>query len=124
MTNDEKILAALITSGSIRRAAKIADVSESTIRNRLKDDSFRAEYESAKGDVLTEACDALTARLTLAADSLCDVLEDGKSPATAKIAAAHEVLKEGLRYLEAADIMRRLDAIEAAQEELKTDEKF
>jgi len=113
--DDERILAALLTAGSVRRAAQIADVSESTIRNRLKDDTFRAEYEAVKGDILTEACDALTARLTLAVDSLCDVLENGESPATAKISAADSVLRHGLRYIEAGNILRRLDALEAQQ---------
>ena len=115
--DDERILSALIAAGSVRRAAQIADVSESTIRNRLKDDAFRTEYEAIKGEVLTEACDALTSRLTLAVDSLCDVLENGESPATAKISAADSVLRHGLRYIEAGNILRRLDALEAAAQE-------
>ena len=115
--DDERILAALIAAGSVRRAAQIADVSESTIRNRLKDDAFRAEYEAAKGEILSEACDALSARLTLAVDGLSSILEDAESSATAKISAADSVLRHGLRYIEAANILRRLDALEAIQAE-------
>lgn len=115
--NDQQILAALIACGSIRAAAKSAGVAESTIRNRLNDPDFREMYDKAKGEILTEACDALSARLTLAVDSLCDVLEDNKSPVTAKITAADGILRHGLRYIEAANILRRLDALEAIQEE-------
>ena len=63
--NDEQILAALIATGAVRPAAKVAGVSETTIRTRLADPDFRAQYETAKGAVLQEACDALAARPTL-----------------------------------------------------------
>ncbi|MBR3968604.1 MAG: hypothetical protein IKJ93_03345 [Clostridia bacterium] len=115
--NDEIILSALIAAGSIRAAAKIADVSETTIRTRLNDDDFRQRYEQAKGAILTEACDALSARLTLAVDTLCEVLEDTKNAATVRVSAASEILRQGLRYIEVANILTRLEAIEKAQKD-------
>ena len=119
-TNNEKILAALIAAGSVRGAAKIAHVSESTIRNRLKDETFRAEYGRQRGDVLQEATQALTARLSLAADTLANVLEDDSAPATVKISASDSLLRHGLRYIEAADFERRIAALEAAAQEDET----
>lgn len=113
--NDEIILSALIAAGSIRAAAKIADVSETTIRTRLNDDDFRQRYEQAKGAILTEACDALSARLTLAVDTLCEVLEDTENAATVRVSAADSLLRHGLRYVEVANILARLEAIEKAQ---------
>ena len=110
--NDEKILGALLAAGSVRNAAKIADVSEATIRNRLNDDAFRAQYETAKGAVLEEACDSLAARLTSAVDALYRVLDDDSTPATVKVSAADAILRHGLRYVETANIIRRLDALE------------
>lgn len=113
--NNEQILAALVATGSVRKAAKIADVSEATIRNRLNDEAFREQYEQAKAAVLSEACDAISARLTLAIDTLCEVLEDEKNAATVRVSAASEILRQGLRYLEAGNILTRLDALEKAQ---------
>ena len=115
--NDEIILSALIAAGSIRAAAKVADVSETTIRTRLNDDDFRQRYEQAKGAILTEACDALSARLTLAVDTLCEVLEDTKNAATVRVSAADSLLRHGLRYVEVANILARLEAIEKAQKD-------
>ena len=115
--NDEIILSALIAAGSIRAAAKVADVSETTIRTRRIDDDFRQRYEQAKGAILTEACDALSARLTLAVDTLCEVLEDTKNAATVRVSAASEILRQGLRYIEVANILTRLEAIEKAQKD-------
>lgn len=110
--NDEKILGALLAAGSVRKAAKIADVSEATIRNRLNDEAFRTQYEKEKAAVLSEACDAVSARLTLAADTLCEVLENDATPATVKVSAADGLLRHGLRYIEVANVLRRLDALE------------
>ena len=110
--NNEQILAALVATGSVRAAAKAVGVSENTIRTRLNDPNFRAEYEKAKSEILTEACDALAARLTLAVDVLCEVLDSDATPATVKVSAADSILRQGLRYVEAANILRRLDALE------------
>ena len=110
--SNEKIMAALIATGSVRAAAKAACISETTIRARLNDPDFRAEYEKAKAEILTEACDALGARLTLAVDVLCEVLENDATPAAVKVSAASDILRHGLRYIEAANILRRLDALE------------
>ena len=86
--SNEKILSALIATGSVRAAAKAACISEPTIRARLNDPDFRAEYERAKSEILTEACDALAARLPLAVEVLCDVLDSDATPATVKVSAA------------------------------------
>ena len=115
--NDEIILSALIAAGSIRAAAKIADVSETTIRTRLNDNDFRQRYEQAKGAILTEACDAISARLTRAIDTLCEVLEDTENAATVRVSAADSLLRHGLRYVEVANILARLEAIEKAQKD-------
>lgn len=96
--SNEKIMAALIATGSVRA--------------RLNDPDFRAEYEKAKSEILTEACDALGARLTLAVDVLCEVLENDATPATVKVSAADSILRQGLRYVEVANVLRRLDALE------------
>lgn len=110
--NDETILAALIACGSVRAAAKVACVSETTIRARLNDPDFRKEYETAKGAVLTEACDSLAARLTHAVDVLVEVLDNTENAATVRVTAADSLLRHGLRYIEMGNILLRLDALE------------
>lgn len=115
--NDEILLSALIACGSIRAAAKIAECSETTIRTRLNDNDFRQRYEQAKGTILTEACDAISARLTRAIDTLCEVLEDTENAATVRVSAADSLLRHGLRYVEVANILARLEAIEKAQKD-------
>ena len=115
--SDETILSALISAGSIRGAAKRANISEGTVRNRLSDPDFRAEFDKLRGELLQEAAQGLTARLESATATMAEIMEDGQNPASVRVSAADAVLRHALRYLEAADILRRLDALEAAQEE-------
>lgn len=110
--SNEKIMAALIACGSVRAAARAVGVSETTVRARLNDPDFRKEYETAKGAVLEEACDCLAARLTSAVDALSSVLDSDSTPVTVKVSAADAILRHGLRYVETANILRRLDALE------------
>lgn len=115
--NDEKILGALLAAGSVRKASKIAECSETTIRTRLNDDEFRQRYEQAKSMVLSEACDAISARLTCAIDTLCDILKNTENAASVRVSACDSLLRHGLRYVEVANILARLDAIEKAQKD-------
>ena len=74
--NDKQILAALIANGSIRAAAKSAGVAESTIRNRMADPDFRAEFDKIRGELLQEAAQGLTARLESATATMSEIMED------------------------------------------------
>ncbi len=118
--DDEKILAALLTAGSVRKAAQIADISESTIRNRLKDDSFRAEYDRQRGDLLQEATAAMTARLQAATETMTEIMEDEQNAASVRLAACDGLLRHCLRYYSTAELERRLCALEAASQEVET----
>lgn len=100
----------------MRRAAKIANCSEATIRARLNEPEFRQQYDTAKSAILMEACDALTARLTLATDTLCDVVENAENPATVRVSACDALLRHGLRYVEVANIVQRIEQLEAQQD--------
>ena len=110
--SNEKIMSALIATGSVRAAAKAACISETTIRARLNDPDFRKEYETAKGAILAEACDSLAARLTHAVEVLVDVLDNTENAATVRVSAADSLLRHGLRYIEMGNILLRLDALE------------
>ena len=119
MKNDEKILAALVTAGSVRTAASVAGVSESTVRNRLKDADFRAAYEAIKSELLQGATAAMLSKLETATETISDVMNDAENPANVRVSAADSLLRHCLRYLAAADIERRLSALEEAQAALE-----
>ena len=119
--DDERILAALIACGSVRAAAKSVNISESTIRNKLKDPAFREKYDKLRVEMLQEAAQGLTARLGDATETLSSIMGDTKSPATVRCSAADSILRFALRYVEAADILRRLDALEQSLKEVENE---
>lgn len=113
--SNETILSALLSCGSIRRASKVIGCSEATIRQRLKNDAFAEKYETAKQAILTEVCDAISARLTLAVDTLCEILESQETANTVKVSASDALLRHGLRYVETVNIIKRIEALEQLQ---------
>ena len=122
MINDEQLIAALVSAGSVRTAATAAGVSESTIRNRLRDPDFRAAFESVKSELLQGATAAMVSRLENATNTLSEVLSDVENPASVRVSAASVLLQHALRYLSAADFERRISALKASQAALEGDE--
>lgn len=115
--DDERILAALIGGGSIRRAATIAGISPATIRNRLNDDQFRQRYEAEKREILETAVDNMKASLVVAIDTLTGAMGDGKATQSVRIQAADALLRHCVKYVTMLDFDRRLTALEQAQAE-------
>lgn len=114
--DDERILAALIASGSIRAAAKAAGIAEGTIRNRLTDPDFRKKYDDLRGDLLQEATAGMTTRLQAATDTMAAIMEDKGNAASVRLAACDALLRHCLRYFSAAELERRLAALEALEQ--------
>lgn len=112
---DAEILQTLITCGGVSAAAQALDVSKAMIFNRLKDDTFRSQYDCLQGIILSDVSAALVARTSAAANLLADVVENPAEPTGTRVNAANCMLGHCLRYVEAANILRRLDALEKAQ---------
>lgn len=113
--DDNRILTALLTAGTIKGAAAAAGTSESTIRNRLADADFRRRYDTARGDLLQAATAAMLAKLTDATAVMAEVMADPLAADSTRLQAADGILRHCLRYFSAAELERRLVALEAAQ---------
>ena len=113
---DADMLKSLVLCGGVKGAARDLGIAESTIYKRLKEDpAFRTEYDSLQGIVLSGVSAAMVARMNSAVDLLADVVEDENEPTGTRVNAANCMLGHCLRYVEAANILRRLDALEKAQ---------
>lgn len=119
-TNDEQILAALISAGSVRAAAQLAGVSEGTVRNRLADRDFRQKYDQMRGDLLQAASAGLLAKLDSATATLAALMNDSLTADSTRLNAADAILRHGLRYVSISEIERRIAALEAAAQEDET----
>lgn len=83
-----------------------------TIRERLRQDDFRAQYDALKSELLQEASAELTARLGDAAGTLTAIMNDKKNAASVRVQAAGELLRQGLKYYSIAEIERRIAELE------------
>ena len=114
--DDEKILAGLISAGSIRKAAEAVGCSVTTIRQRLNDPAFRDEYEKAKSELLAEATGELCARLNESTAVFAEIMLDTAAPPGVRLQAADCVLRHAARYFSLSEIERRITALEANNE--------
>lgn len=114
--NDEKLLLALLTTSTISGAAEKAGVTEKTIRNRLSDNDFRAEYKRRQSMTLDSACKALQDAMTDAVSVLTSIMKEADTSPSARIAAARSVCEYSIKMTELTDLAARVAALEAAAE--------
>ena len=114
---DEILLAALLQGGSIRKAASLVPCGVTTIRERLRNDDFRRQYDALKGELLQEAAGELSAKMGAAVERLSEIMDNADNSAAVRVQAAGELLRQGLKYAAVAEIERRVAALEAVQNE-------
>lgn len=115
--SDEKMLEALLVHGGVRGAAAALCVSQNAIYKRLRDDGFRQQYDALQGVILSTAAAGMCAALDKAVASLVAVLDDPEASAGLKVTAANALLGHANRYVESANILRRIEALETGMKE-------
>ena len=109
---DEKLLEMLLVHGGASGAAAALGISRNAVFKRLQDPVFRSQYDAAQGVVLTTAAASMTTALDDAIGCLRDVINDPDTSAGIRVQAANALLTHCNRYIESANIMRRLEALE------------
>ena len=112
--SDEEIIAALISTGTIREAARTAGISERALYERMKSGDFQARHKSAKADTTRAAVNALNGRIQAAIDTIAEIMEaQDINPAT-RLQAAQTILNHAGRF---ADRLQEAEARTAQQQE-------
>ncbi len=109
---DEKLLEMLLVHGGASGAAGALGISRNAIFKRLQDPVFRAQYDAAQGVVLSTAAASMATSLDDAIGCLRDVIADKSASAGIRVQAANALLTHCNRYIESANIMRRLEELE------------
>ena len=110
--SDEKLLEMLLVHGGVRGAAAVLGISQNAIYKRLKDDSFRQQYDVMQGALLSTAAASMVNALDKAVSALLAVLNDTEASAGLKVSAANALLNHCCRYVETSNVLRRLEALE------------
>ena len=114
---DEKLLEMLLIHGGVRGAAAACGISQNAIYKRLQDSAFRGRYDAMQGAMLSTVAAGMTAALDKAVGALVGVLDDPNASPGLKVNAANALLNHANRYIESANILRRLEALEQKEGE-------
>lgn len=111
----ERAVVALLSSPTIRKAARQAGVHERTLRQWLAtDEAFNAVYASARRAAFQNAMDRVQVATATAVETLEDLLRS-KQPSAVRLGAARTLIELGLHRHDSEAIMRKLQELEAAQ---------
>ena len=112
--SDEKLLEMLLIHGGATGAASALGISRNAVYKRLSDPVFRAKYDSAQGVILSTAAASLAAALDDAIGCLLKVVNDNNVAVGLRVQAANSILTHCNRYIETANILRRIEELECA----------
>src|SRR5262245_16305910 len=107
----QRAILALLSEGTLERAASQCGISERTLRRWLTDDpGFRAEYETARIAAFDAGMARIQALTGRAVETLADLLGAVDSP-TVRLGAARTVAEMAVRQRDSETITRKLDEI-------------
>jgi len=113
----ELLLAALLVNPTIREAAASVDVPETTAFRWLRDPEFSEEYKQRKRQAVSEASDYLQSKINEAAQVITALMHDKKVSPRVRLDAARSVIEFGYKIVEQAEIIARIEALEASMDD-------
>ena len=115
--NSERLLSALLAAPTIKEAARVAKVSESTMRRALANPAFAERLRAERFCIYEEATHLLQRHAGLAAAHLIAVGTDRSAPHTARVSALRAVLEWAHRGYESQTVESRLQILEELAQE-------
>jgi hypothetical protein len=110
-----KALEALLSEGSIGKAAAACEVPERTLRHWLRSDAaFQDAYREARRESVRQSVARLQQASGAAVTVLLQLMATKGSPPAVRLAAATKVLEMSHKAIELDDVIARIEALEAA----------
>lgn len=108
----ETAISALLSQPTIKEAATIAKIGESTIWRWLQNEEFHAAYMQARRESVKQSIARLQSYTSAAVDTLHEVMTDKSAKDFARVAAAKAILDYSLKAVEIEDLATRLAELE------------
>ena len=105
------LITALAKGATVAQAAAQAGVSERTVYRRLGEQAFQDQIEALQDEMLQRAVAMLTAAAQEGIRSLVDLQNESTPPAVRR-SAARDILEMGMRLRQAAELEKRVIALE------------
>jgi DNA-binding MurR/RpiR family transcriptional regulator len=105
-------LSALLTTRSVRAAARKCKLSEATLFRFLQEPTFKAQYRAARRELVETATAKLQAECTSSVTVLSQIARDKKAPPASRVAAARIIIEQSIKAVELMDLAERLERLE------------
>jgi len=115
----EIALSALISEPTIRSAAKVAGIGETTLWRWLKEKDFADAYRELKREAVDQAIARLQVASGKAVDTLVEVIENVENPPSVRVNAAKTIIEMAVKAVEYDEIERRIEDLEVLVYEQK-----
>lgn len=112
-TKQKRLIASLLTSPTIEKAAETAGVGERTVYTWLSDVNFRAALREAQDRAIDMAVSRLVGGASEAADVLITIATNTAEKGSTRVAAARAVIEGMGKTMEIRDLAERLAVLEA-----------
>jgi DNA-binding MurR/RpiR family transcriptional regulator len=117
--NHEAAIAALLSTRTVRDAAKKCDLSEATLYRLLQSPDFKVKYRAARRELVEQTISQLQRDGADAATALRQIVKDKKAPASVRVSAAKVILEQGIKAVELMDVLERVERLEGLLSEHK-----
>lgn len=107
------MISALLSSPSIKEAAKVTGVGETTLHNRMKKPEFAKAYRLARMEMMRTYTAALQVHLGSAIQTITEIMGNKNNPAQVRLNAAELICRNMMKLTEQTDILERLETLEA-----------
>lgn len=111
---DEKVIQALLTHPTKRKAAEACGISEAALYARMKKTAFKEKYDRARLDELKENSNRLQQHISGAIETMGFLATHAKNEQT-RLNAAESIIRTALKLTEQLDIIERLEQLEELQ---------
>lgn len=115
--NQQKAIAALLSSPTREEAARKCGLTSRTLRAYFQDNKFCEAYRSAFQELTESATRQAQRLLSPALETLEEVMQDADAPPAAKTNAARIVIDSTIKLTEVNDILTRIENLERARGE-------
>lgn len=103
-------------SRTLKQAAELADVSESTIYRRLQEPGFRDRLNASRSVLINYATTRLQAEISGAIDVIIDIMNNPENPPQVRLNASDSIIRNCLKITEQCNIIERVERLEAIYE--------
>lgn len=109
----ERAIIALLSTSRFCEVALLAGVSDATLRRWMKEPEFKARLRQERIEATSVAVGSLQVAMSVAADTLREVMTDEEQPGAVRVSAAKAVLDAGFKAATVDDLGAQLEELEA-----------